>query len=104
MIDKEKVIKGLECCANDKPFYHAHCDECPYNGRKPDNMGGCTKLYHDALELLKDQETTFDDYYGDYKCSACKTIIKSEIRYMVDNINYCPYCGKAVKWNGMGRL
>ena len=56
MIDEKKVIKGLECCANDKPFYHAHCDECPYNGRRPDNMGECTKLYRDALELLKEQE------------------------------------------------
>lgn len=56
MTDREKVIEGLECCVNDKPFYHAHCDDCPYNGCNPDNLGGCTKLYRDALELLKEQE------------------------------------------------
>lgn len=56
MTDREKVIEGLECCADDKPFYHAHCDDCPYNGLNPDNLGGCTKLYRDALELLKEQE------------------------------------------------
>jgi len=58
MIDQEKVINGLECCIDDEPFYHAHCDECPYNGRRPDNMGGCTQLYRDALELLKKQGKT----------------------------------------------
>lgn len=63
MTDREKVIKGLECCINDKPFYHAHCTECPYNGLIPDSLGGCTKLYCDALELLKEQEQRLINEY-----------------------------------------
>lgn len=65
MADREKIIKGLECCADDEPFYHAYCDVCPYNGRKPDNIGGCTKLYRDALELLKEQAELV-------RCKDCK--------------------------------
>lgn len=93
MIDREKVITGVDICLS-----RFHCGkDCPYYNAG--NCSGCMELLRkDALELLKDQETTFDDYYGDYKCSACETIIKSEIRYMADNINYCPNCGrKAVK-------
>ena len=63
MIDQEKVINGLECCVDDKPFYHAHCDECPYNGCRSDNMGGCTQLYRDALELLKEQKQALKREY-----------------------------------------
>ena len=96
MIDEEKVIKGLECCANDKPFYHAHCDECPYNGRRPDNMGGCTKLYRDTLELLKEQESIepiiTDDPYALIHCGYCDETIH------ITN-KYCPSCGRKIKWN-----
>lgn len=65
MIDRKKVIKALECCANNKPFYHAHCDQCPYNGRLPENEGGCTQLAKDALKLLKEQEPII-------RCEDCK--------------------------------
>ena len=47
MIDKKKVVKGLECCK-------LGCDYgCPY----ADSEGDCTSnLASDALELLKEPE------------------------------------------------
>lgn len=48
MPDREKVIKGLEMCANSK------CgNKCPYNVI---NYGCRSKLELDALTLLKEQE------------------------------------------------
>ena len=55
MIDREKVIKGLERC---KLYNKVNCDKCPYdyNGRG-DGKSECTaELASDALALLKDQE------------------------------------------------
>ena len=54
MIDREKVIKGLECCAD------GDCkeQECPYHHNLPEdwNKFDCnTELARDALELFKDQ-------------------------------------------------
>ena len=103
MIDKEKVVKGLECCVNDKPFYHAHCGECPYNGLIFNNLGGCTKLYRDALVLLKEQEPVMWSYdgYDCFVCSNCGLRIKDEaVYYLMDKpISFCPACGRKVEWD-----
>ena len=48
MTDREKVIKGLECCGETMT-----CNQCPYDSE----MGGCFRnLKADALNLLKEQE------------------------------------------------
>ena len=55
MIDREKVIKGLERC---KLYNKVNCDKCPYdyNGRG-DGKSECTaELASDVLALLKEQE------------------------------------------------
>ena len=50
MIDREKVIKGLECCAG-QCNYHG----CPY--KDPcENANGVKQIMLDALALLKEQE------------------------------------------------
>ena len=50
MTEREKVIKGLECC--NAPNDHEHC---PYDGEEHYNI--CThKLLTDAIALLKAQE------------------------------------------------
>ena len=56
MIDREKVIKGLECCANGNS---GKCiKECPYDFV---NNANCTAdMARDALELLKDQDEIID--------------------------------------------
>lgn len=48
MVDREKVIKALECCA-----YKQNCIECPYYKGNSTCMDDKDK---DALELLKEQE------------------------------------------------
>ena len=64
MADKEKVIKGLECCKwsrqNVKPEKNK-CDECPYKDESIMNAftvwRTCTNvLAGDALSLLKKEE------------------------------------------------
>ncbi len=55
-MDKEKVIKGLECCA----FNHVDCYklyDCPYKNAENNDTAVCVDiLMRDALELIKDLE------------------------------------------------
>lgn len=87
MIDREKVIKGLECCVND----FGECEVCPYD----EGMGklACGKnLYSDALALLKAQEAVEPTWrLGVPFCSKCGRQFKRGYKY-------CPDCGRAVKW------
>jgi len=59
MADREKVIKGLECCQlayECKPY-----ERCPYsNGYE---CGDCdiNQLHYDALAMLKEQQKLIDD-------------------------------------------
>jgi len=121
MPDREKVIKGLEgvyrCIS---PANHT-CGDCPYQ----DNHVECIRrALSDAIALLKEQEQTInkleeklrllehgdhndevlqvnsweDEYYGTVAlCPKC------ECKWMMgngDDLNFCPKCGQAVKWNG----
>ena len=113
MIDREKVIKGLECCLN-----VGDCQkQCDYF---PDN--GCDKeLMRDALELLKAQDekvvnlttkiaelttsqepvapihidkyTRTEPITFEYKCTVCCSGL---MKHWV----CCPNCGTEVKWDG----
>ena len=50
MIDREKVIKGLECCT--ATGFESDCKNCPYT----DDAGTCISIHpmlYDALALLK---------------------------------------------------
>ena len=48
MPDKEKAIRGLECCLRiNAPN---GCSECPYAA------GNCDEVLRDAISLLKEQE------------------------------------------------
>lgn len=55
-MDKEKVIKGLECCC--AHIVGMSCGNCPYDEqREEDGICDCTsELAYDALALLKEQE------------------------------------------------
>lgn len=90
MADREKVLNGLEACADRTG---ALCRTCPYDFRKE----GCiSDMAEDALELLKDEPSLvlnivkFNCYHGD--CPACG----KRIHY--NFTKYCPRCGKRVKW------
>lgn len=103
MIDREKVIKGLE-------FTKAMITFNPSTGEdiEPENLNEANKTSYDAcvgaIALLKEQdavepEEIVNDHFpvGDYRrtigwlCGKCGKAI------MGDG-NYCSYCGQAVKW------
>jgi hypothetical protein len=71
MVDREKVIKGLECCVKKVCIYESTKKECPYwklCGNHEGAFEDCTTaLAKDALELLKAQEPitgeTSDGYH-----------------------------------------
>lgn len=55
MIEREKVISGLECCTN--PGFQPDCKACPYNDNPSDGM--CLSLHfmlNDALALLRSDQ------------------------------------------------
>lgn len=93
MPEREKVIKGLECCAE-----CGKCkSECPYAGKNNSMYGCTTRLAKDALALLKEQEPV--------KPSFRKCIIfcgHCGDRFPKDTTHYCTNCGRAVKWNDQG--
>lgn len=100
MPDREKVIKGLECCILRDPDDHARCSQCSYGGN-------CVnRLKMDALELLKAQEPVepekrelpfgmYDAVKYEYKCGMCGCGLMRNEKWRA---NYCPECGHAVKW------
>lgn len=100
MSNREKVIKGLECCIA------GNCDECEYE------KDGCldnlttfkSKLKRDVLALLKAQEPVKPVVDIDtWKCGNCGHTLEHQ-ELLGDNVlfheqyNYCPECGRAVKW------
>ena len=94
MTDREKVVKGLECHTNH------NCDGCPYYGKNQFDVSLCPTLLTDALELLKGQETVFKPHYIEIfgkqlicgvACGACSREINAIYQF-------CPYCGRSVKW------
>ncbi len=105
MADREKVLKGLECCKRMEMDYEIeYCpDECPYSN----NRDCIQTLCSDALELLKEQEPKrypteisrdiVDEFYGYMAvCPLCNCMW---IMYRDEDMKFCPGCGMAVKWN-----
>lgn len=102
MPDREMVIKGLECCVTMSDIY-PRCEECPY----ADAEGTCANmngLHRDALALLEAQEPVKPVVDIDtWKCGNCGHALEHQ-QLLGDNVllheqyNYCPECGRAVKW------
>lgn len=98
MIDREMIVKGLECCAKwmDKDDIDA-CNSCPYHKNfNYDDHGCLAEVNNDAIFLLKEQEQTAESTpwichlyrCGDkrFECSWCHgTSWKAS--------DYCPDCG-----------
>ena len=115
MADREKVLKGLEACADRTG---ALCRTCPYDYRKESCI---SDMADDALELLKEQPKqkffvdsngkitplpiqkhghwisvpdkspktiTINMYSFICSCSECGQSVGHHIEY-----NYCPRCG-----------
>lgn len=82
MIDKEKVLTGLECCRmNGKG-----CRQCPYN-KDCDEMPdyGNAYLCSDALELLNEQQETISSLQGTICKLNAALAEKPEQKFFVDS-------------------
>lgn len=93
MIDREKVIKALEFCT-DPRIVNTCYGECPY--AVADDEYKCDEMKRDALELLKEQEAVsprrIDGKRNHFiKCGNCNYDL-------VTGFQFCPHCGRAVKW------
>lgn len=110
MIDKGKVLKGLECCCS---MTGEACRQCPYDEECAEMIGsGSAHLCSDALELLKEKQKQrfFVDsdgkitplpiqkhghwirspkFLSETKCSVCKETYVGDCRMF----KFCPDCG-----------
>ena len=99
-MDREKVIKGLECCS---AYAAKKCTnhDCPYWLSE-----GCCidEMLYDAHELLKEQEEKEKDIQEAmhaeiegggstwwYVCGECHTVIATKSKY-------CRECGRRIIW------
>ena len=100
MIDREKVIKGLqierECVSRDCDRDCGKCDLAQ-------DRDWLLSVYDDALELLKKQEPKLAESIRDrsfltsYRCPSCGVQLH---RFTGDDrTRYCGRCGQAVKWD-----
>ena len=103
MTDREKVIRGLECCTKDE------CECCPYENVcfGDDEVELFDTLERDALALLKAQEPMMVEERTDTNTINCPKCGQQFARVGRDKSiyldtdeepNYCPKCGRAVKW------
>ena len=104
MPDREKVIKGLECCIpsrdkeeRDEEREYRHQD-CPYEHFMKGNYGCFWELLTDALAILKEQEplepiTDENEHIHVFRCRKCNRILQRN-----NEMDYCPKCGQPIKW------
>ena len=101
---KEETIKGLNACiadAPDKCWENGDYPACPYNS----NVDGCQlRMMKDVAELLKEQEPVKPVVDIDtWRCGNCGHKLEHQ-ELLGENVlfheqyNYCPECGRAVKW------
>ena len=100
MIDREKVIKGLEhCMIMCEGVPHNPCHGCEYLG----SYDCADRLKADALALLKEQETEWEHLWdapdGTFKgrCKNCG-FVHFFIEGHDTQYKFCPECGRKVKW------
>ena len=96
-MDREKVIKDIEECLSASCRGYRPRLSCPYNDEEWDIM-------HDALALLKEREAVkpYIDI-DEAKCPICKVkLTRQELLgddvLFEDFFDYCPHCGRKVKW------
>ena len=95
--DREKVVKGLECCLSNK---YPSCSECGYYGdmRYNDALPCRLSLMADTLAALRRTPAVWEYYTNDegrarWKCSACGKII----RHGANEKRFCSACGAEMR-------
>ena len=99
MPDRDKVIKAIDICLG-----HGKCDDCGYRIKGGYSTMDCRKpMMRDALALLKEQGAVNpiakeDDTY-ECICGAVVGWDELDVSGLVQTrFNYCPFCGRSVKW------
>jgi len=96
MTDREKAIRAVETCFDSWIDKHR-------------NMGldlhEVERLKHEAMEMLKEQEPIEPKVDVDeWRCRNCGHKLEHQ-ELLGENVlfheqyNYCPQCGRAVKWD-----
>ena len=87
MIDREKVIKGLECCLKESDHLYSNpCNGCPYEGQE------CVdRMKADVLFLLKEQDArvmTLEEVKGMKRLTICAVEQRSKVIKNTFNAEY----------------
>ena len=94
MPDREKVIKGLECCmkwTGEPNTAICHCSDCSYTNMDILGERCLIDLINDALALLKEQEAVEPRVStAEQRCGHCNKVIE------MDWWQFCPWCGKRI--------
>ena len=101
-MDREKVLTWLEICGKNRDC--SGC--CPYgDGTGEDAASLCREyLMEDALSLLKEQEAVKPILEQDSMvCGVCghEVIWQKMLGEGIladEKLDYCPHCGRKVKW------
>ena len=110
MTEREKVVKGLECChEGGRCGYYSGGPTCPYF-KKNSKVGACVgRLINDAYALLKEQEENDSEWLEDsdpgqeygttWACRACGRSLHMPFIWNPYEVNwkFCPWCGKVMK-------
>ena len=78
-MDREKVIKGLECCLKESDHLYSNpCNGCPYDGQE------CIdRMKADALALLKEQEVMSPNEFKNELLKMFSSIWDCEIDHSI---------------------
>lgn len=84
MIDREKIIKGLETCSIKTGALR--CLECPYTKEERNTDKWCTRgLHRDILALLKEQDKTIKSLTEEKERLLSERI--AELRHNIDALH-----------------
>lgn len=104
MIDREKVIKGLECCAS---MDGSVCRECPYSSEcvtgEATYQTGTAHLAADAISILKEQESVIEALKSDLNETLSVLGEQPDIVRCKD-CKYCEYPNAEKEWCKKGHL
>lgn len=95
MINRNKIIKGLECCFTDMDRSDSMpCRLCPY-GKLPKKQNCQKVMFADILVLLREQEPKLVkiDRNRGVLCPSCGNEL-----FTYPQQKFCDECGQAVKW------
>lgn len=109
MPDREKVMKGLECCLVLGEDMLYRCDECPYRATEDERKvidWRChlEELRSDALELMKGQEQEISRLKHHVDCDAAEKLPSGCVGYGrgLNDDEPCETCKACEKYNGYG--